>query len=122
MARGSAAVIALQKYSKLLAKKLTQGKQTLGLAESCTGGLLASSITALPGVSIFFLGSVVCYANQAKRALLGVPEGIFKKHGAVSPETARLMAQGARKVFRSTWALGITGVAGPTGGTKKKPV
>jgi PncC family amidohydrolase len=85
----------------------------IAVAESCTGGLLAAALTDLPGSSEYFLGGVVTYANEAKKRLLSVPEEILRDHGAVSPEVARLMAQGARLVFGADVGLGVTGIAGP---------
>lgn len=95
---------------------------TLAVAESCTGGLLAMRITEVPGSSDYFLGGVVTYANTAKIQVLGVPAAVLEKEGAVSPECAQAMAQGARRLFGADLALAITGIAGPTGGTPGKPV
>jgi nicotinamide-nucleotide amidase len=98
-----------------------QGK-TLALAESCTGGLLAEQITEVPGSSVYFKGGVVAYANAAKTALLGVSEALLGRHGAVSEETARAMAEGAKARFGADLAAAITGISGPDGGTPEKPV
>ena len=95
---------------------------TLATAESCTGGLVAKRVTDVPGSSSVVLGGVVSYANSAKTALLAVPTATLDKHGAVSEETARAMAEGARRRFGATWAVSTTGVAGPTGGSDDKPV
>jgi PncC family amidohydrolase len=95
---------------------------TLGLAESCTGGLLGHIITNLSGSSAFFVGGIVSYADAVKRDLLGVPVGLLRGHGAVSEPVARAMASGARRVLNVDVALSITGIAGPTGGTVDKPV
>ncbi|MBL8112175.1 MAG: competence/damage-inducible protein A [Acidobacteria bacterium] len=95
---------------------------TLSLAESCTGGGLAARITDVPGSSDYFLGAAVTYANEAKREIAYVAEETLLRHGAVSEESAREMAAGARRRFSSTVALAITGVAGPGGGTPEKPV
>lgn len=95
---------------------------TVGLAESCTGGLVAAAITEVPGSSGYFLGGIVAYANSAKEALLGVPAATLAAHGAVSAQAARAMAQGAQARFGATIAAGITGIAGPDGGTAEKPV
>lgn len=107
---------------QIVGEALAARGETLALAESCTGGLVAERITAVPGASAYFLGGVVSYANEAKVELLGVAEATIEAHGAVSEETAREMAAGARERFGATYALAITGVAGPSGGTAEKPV
>jgi len=94
----------------------------LGLAESCSGGLMAARITALPGASAYLAGSVVAYSNEAKVELLGVGRDLIDRHGAVSPEVAAAMAKGAIERFAADVAVSITGIAGPDGGTKEKPV
>jgi nicotinamide-nucleotide amidase len=94
----------------------------LGLAESCSGGLLAARITDLPGASAYMAGSVVSYANEAKVDLLGVDPGLIEQKGAVSPEVAEQMARGALDRFGADVAVSITGIAGPDGGTEEKPV
>jgi nicotinamide-nucleotide amidase len=94
----------------------------LGLAESCSGGLLAARITEVPGASEYLAGSVVAYSNQAKADLLGVDPGLIEEHGAVSPQVAEAMALGALERFEADVAVAITGVAGPGGGTEDKPV
>ena len=105
-----------------ICKKLTKDKKTLALAESCTGGMISSRLTDTSGSSDYFLGGIVAYSNSAKASILGVSPVLIKKHGAVSQEVAQAMAKGARRVFKSNISLAITGIAGPTGGTKKKPV
>jgi len=105
----------------LLAQLIRTGS-TIATAESCTGGLIAHMITALAGVSPFYLGGVVSYANEAKIELLGVPLALLEAHGAVSPEVAAAMAEGVRKRLGSDLGPSATGVAGPTGGTAEKPV
>jgi nicotinamide-nucleotide amidase len=94
----------------------------IGLAESCTGGLLAGRLTNRPGSSDYLAGGVVAYSNEAKVNLLGVPAELIEQYGAVSPEVARAMADGARTVFDADIGVSITGVAGPGGGTEAKPV
>ena len=95
---------------------------TVAAAESCSGGEVAHRITAVAGSSIYFLGSIVAYANQAKRDLLAVPAEILATKGAVSEECARAMAEGARRAFGAEWAVATTGIAGPGGATSRKPV
>lgn len=95
---------------------------TLAVAESCTGGLLAERITSVPGSSRSFLGGVVAYDNSIKIALVDVPPGMIEKHGAVSVEVAKALAEGIRRRAKATLGVGITGVAGPGGGTEQKPV
>ena len=101
--------------------RLLQGRR-IGLAESCTGGLLAARLTDLPGSSAYVAGGVVAYSNEAKTQLLGVPATLIDQYGAVSPQVARAMADGARARFAAGVGVGITGVAGPDGGTDAKPV
>lgn len=96
--------------------------ETLATAESCTGGLLASRITDVPGASHVFLEGVVAYSNEAKTRILGVPAEVIALNGAVSAETALAMAEGVLKKSGATHALSTTGIAGPTGGTESKPV
>ena len=95
---------------------------TLATAESCTGGLVASKLTAIPGASDVFVGSVVAYSNAAKQAELGVPAELLEAHGAVSPEVAEAMAEGVRSRLGADVAVSVTGIAGPAGGTPEKPV
>jgi nicotinamide-nucleotide amidase len=101
---------------------LTKQGLTLATAESCTGGLVAHRITNVPGSSAYYVGGVVAYANEAKEALLGVRPATLAAHGAVSEETAREMARGARQRLGACVAVAITGIAGPAGGTPDKPV
>lgn len=101
---------------------LSEKKQTVSVAESCTGGLLGANFTEIPGSSAYFLGGVISYANEAKTNLLNVGEDILNSFGAVSEETAILMAKNVRKKFNSDYGISITGIAGPGGGTKTKPV
>jgi len=95
---------------------------TVALAESCTGGLVAAAITETPGSSGYFVGGVVSYADEAKRDLLGVAPEVLAAHGAVSAQTARAMAEGAKARFGASVAGSVTGIAGPNGGTDEKPV
>lgn len=95
---------------------------TMALAESCTGGLAGSLVTAESGSSAWFMGGLMTYANEAKRDLCGVPEALIVEHGAVSAPVAAALARGARERLRADWAASITGVAGPNGGSEAKPV
>lgn len=99
-----------------------ENEWTLSVAESCTGGALSSRLTEQPGASKYFLGSVVSYANKMKENVLKVPEEIIRKHGAVSAEAAASMVEGILKLTGSDFALAVTGIAGPDGGTPEKPV
>jgi nicotinamide-nucleotide amidase len=101
---------------------LRERGQTLAVAESCTGGLIASRLTDIPGASHYFLAGLTTYANQAKIELLGVDPAIIATHGAVSEPCARAMAEGARRVSGADYAVATTGIAGPEGGTPEKPV
>ena len=92
------------------------------MAESCTGGLITDRLTDIPGSSEFLERGVVTYSNASKTALLGVPEAVIAAHGAVSAETARLMAEGVRRLAGTGLGLAVTGIAGPSGGTEAKPV
>ena len=106
----------------VLGRMLRARGATLSVAESCTGGLMASLITRIPGSSDYFLGGAVTYANRAKVEVLGVPERFIRLFGAVSREVACAMAEGARKRFGANFALSVTGIAGPAGGSPEKPV
>ncbi len=105
-----------------IAQLLIKQKKTLAIAESCTGGLLSNRITNIPGSSNFLQVTVVAYSNQAKIKLLNVDEKDIKKYGAVSHQIAIAMAEGVRNIFKTDFGIGITGIAGPDGATKKKPV
>lgn len=111
-----------QSMARALGQLLVEKQATVAVAESCTGGLIASQLTDVPGSSDYFLFSGVTYANQAKEEILGVPRDILLEHGAVHPETARHMALGARKISRADYAIATSGIAGPGGGTDQKPV
>ena len=106
----------------LVVEQLRSLEKTVALAESCTGGLLANAFTDVPGASKVFAGSAVCYANDAKVNLLGVPDCLIAQHGAVSAECAAAMATGAIEKFGSDYAIAVTGFAGPGGGTDADPV
>lgn len=105
-----------------LVRLLASTRTTLATAESCTGGLVAHLVTSIPGVSAFYPGGVVSYANDAKVELLNVPRAQLDAHGAVSPEVAAAMAAGVRERFRADLGLSVTGIAGPGGGSAEKPV
>ncbi len=107
---------------EVVGRLLVEREATLSLGESCTGGLLSQFITQVPGASQYYRGGVVSYDNAIKVEVLGVAEALINEHGAVSEEVARAMAAGARTRLGSTYAIGITGVAGPGGGTLDKPV
>jgi nicotinamide-nucleotide amidase len=107
---------------EVLVKLLSSRKETLAIAESCTGGFLANRITNVPGASSVFLAGYICYANEAKTDMLDVDPELIEKHGAVSEPVARALAQHARMHARSTYALATTGIAGPSGGSPEKPV
>ena len=111
-----------EEMEAVVVRLLTGRKKTLALAESCTGGNLAHRITNVPGASKVFGGGIVAYSNAAKRKFLGVRAATLARHGAVSAAVAREMAEGAREKFGADFAVGITGIAGPTGGTRTKPV
>ena len=108
--------------AEILIRLLSEQRRTLVTAESCTGGLLAGDLTACPGASEVFPGGLVTYSNELKHRLLGVPEEIFARHGAVSGECAEAMARGVLSEFGSDYAAAITGIAGPGGGSAAKPV
>ncbi len=107
---------------EVIVRSLTNQKQTLAVAESCTGGCIAHRITNVPGASLVFLAGLVTYSNEAKQKFLGVRAETLAQHGAVSEAVAREMAEGARRVTGANFALSVTGIAGPTGGTAEKPV
>jgi len=103
-------------------RKLERRTETLSIAESCTGGYLANSVTNIPGASQVFEQGFVTYSNSAKTSTLGVPEELLQLHGAVSKEVSLAMALGALLKSGATYALATTGIAGPGGGTTEKPV
>ena len=108
--------------AKKLGRRLKAAGELLVTAESCTGGWIAQAVTSVAGSSEWFERGFVTYSNAAKQDLLGVKQSTLKKHGAVSEETAREMAQGALARSKGTLALAVTGVAGPGGGSREKPV
>jgi PncC family amidohydrolase len=105
-----------------IVKEFSAKGRTLSLAESCTGGLIAHRITNVPGSSDVFLQGIVAYSNACKMRLLGVRKKTLTAYGALSEEAAREMAKGSLRISGSDWALSVTGIAGPGGGTKNKPV
>lgn len=105
-----------------IAKLLLKRGETAATAESCTGGLISAGFTALPGSSDWFKGGIVSYANEAKMRLLSVSEVTLKDCGAVSPECALEMVSGACEAVNTDWAVAVTGIAGPGGGSEEKPV
>ena len=107
---------------KKIAELLTQKQLTIATAESCTGGLLASTLTDISGSSTYFIQGVIAYSNQAKQNLLKVSQQTLSTHGAVSKQTAQEMAEGIRNNAQTTIGISTTGIAGPTGGTTTKPV
>jgi nicotinamide-nucleotide amidase len=111
-----------EELAALVVAGLAARGERVALAESCSGGLLASMITAVPGASAVLGLGVVAYANSAKVEVLGVPGALLEASGAVSEPVARAMAEGARRAGGATWGIGITGIAGPDGGTPGKPV
>lgn len=112
----------MEEFAKDIVHLLARQKKTLALAESCTGGFIANQITNVPGASMIFLGGIVSYSNNAKQKFLGVRAKTLDQHGAVSKAVAREMAAGARKRFGTDFAIAVTGIAGPGGGTKTKPI
>jgi nicotinamide-nucleotide amidase len=106
----------------VVAEALNRHEASISTAESCTGGLLAERLTRIPGSSSYFLGGVVSYSNELKTAWADVPAAVIGAHGAVSPEVAIALADGIRRRTGSTLGVGITGIAGPSGGTPEKPV
>ena len=112
----------MKKLSQKIVNLLTKKKLSISFAESCTGGLLASSITSISGSSKVFTLGLVTYSNNAKINILKVPQNIISRHGAVSHQTCMYMVRNLNRISKTDIAVSITGVAGPNGGTKKKPV
>jgi nicotinamide-nucleotide amidase len=111
-----------ERLEAVVGQLLRERKATLAVAESCTGGLIASRITDIPGSSDYFERGIVSYSLAAKEQILGVPEAILREFGPVSLPVARAMADGARRLGGTTFGLATTGIAGPSGGTPEKPV
>ena len=107
---------------EIVGDKLKEKGYTIATAESCTSGALASRITSIPGASKYFVGSTIAYSNEVKKNILGVKEEILNSVGAVSQEAVKQMAIGAKQLFGTDYAIATSGIAGPTGGTKEKPV
>lgn len=120
MARGSDFMKPAHLEEMITALRLQ--KLTIGFAESCTGGLLSSTLTAQAGVSDIFQGSIVSYSNEVKHNILGVKKETLQEHGAVSKQTVQEMAVGAKKLLKTDVTVSVSGIAGPSGGTKEKPV
>jgi len=112
----------LENLAAEVGARLQKSGQVLVTAESCTGGWVGQCLTAIAGSSAWYDGGFITYSNTAKMTLLAVPESTLKRHGAVSEATARAMAEGALGRSAAHWSLAITGIAGPAGGSRKKPV
>ena len=112
----------MKKLSQKIVKLLTKKKLKISFAESCTGGLLSSSITSISGSSKVFAIGLVTYSNQSKISILKVPINIIRKHGAVSYEACLSMVKNINKISKTNISVSVTGIAGPKGGTKKKPL
>ncbi len=112
----------MKKLSQKIVRLLTKKRLKISFAESCTGGLLSSSITSISGSSKVFTIGLVTYSNQSKISILKVPKNIIRKHGAVSYETCLSMVKNLGKISKTNIAVSITGIAGPKGGAKQKPV
>ena len=110
-----------QTLAEVVGQKLAQQKKTIAVAESCTGGCLAKLLTDIPGASRYFTHGWITYSNSAKTSELGVPPDLIEEYGAVSEQVAKAMAQGAKKRAAAAFAIGITGIAGPAGGSERKP-
>ena len=111
-----------QSLAAVVLDQLRRRGETLAVAESCTGGGIGAALAAVPGASDVFLGGMIAYANSVKEVLLGVPKDLLQTHGAVSDPVALAMAEGARRAIGASWAIAVTGIAGPAGGSAEKPV
>ena len=114
--------MANEPLAKIIGKLLTKKQMTLTVCESCTGGMLGSIITSTPGSSRYFVGGIIAYSDFIKKKIVGVKGSTLKRSGAVSAEVAKEMALGVRRKMMSDIGIGITGIAGPTGGSREKPV
>ncbi len=112
----------IKQINKKVAAALKDKNLSLAAAESCTGGLFSDYITNIPGASEYFKGGIVSYSNESKIKILRVSEELVKKYGAVSAEVSLEMAKGAKRIFSSSLAISVTGIAGPQGATETKPV
>lgn len=120
--RNISEIMSDQSLESRVGKLLLEKKLTISCAESCTGGLVMHRLTNIAGSSTYFLGGTVAYSNQIKHSVLGIQENTLNVFGAVSEQVAAAMARGARAVFGTDIAIGVTGIAGPGGGTPEKPV
>jgi len=111
-----------QGLEQVVGECLLRKEETLAVAESCTGGLIAERITRVPGSSRYFMGGVTCYSNQSKVEFTGMPPLLLEMSGAVSAEVAKSLAEGIRERMGASIGIGVTGVAGPSGGSEEKPV
>jgi nicotinamide-nucleotide amidase len=111
-----------EELASVIVNRLAKRRETLVLAESCTGGWITNQLTNVPGSSAVVLAGLVTYGNDAKMKFLGVEKSILDEHGAVSEQVVRQMAEGARKALKADYAIAVTGIAGPGGGTPAKPV
>ena len=112
----------MKNLSKNIVNKLKRKKLKISFAESCTGGLLSSAITSVSGSSKIFNIGLICYSNSSKINLLKVPKKMIMKYGAVSEQVCKVMAKNASKIGKTNMTISVTGIAGPKGGTRKKPV
>jgi PncC family amidohydrolase len=112
----------IENLSKRIGKILFEKRMTLAVAESCTGGMIGGAITDAPGASLYFIGGVIAYDNRIKKDILRVPQAMISNYGAVSGQTVAAMARGGRRLMKADCALAVSGVAGPDGGLKEKPV
>ena len=111
-----------ENINEVIGKLLIKNQKTISTAESCTGGSISKMITAVPGSSEYYNGSIIAYSNKVKEEILRVPNEIISKYGAVSQQVVELMALNANKIFNTDYSLATSGIAGPTGGTKDKPI